>query len=125
MKNLYLAIMLAGLCVFASCSSSKKLADPTVGAWEYVVSGTPNGDVSGTMFIAKEGEMYSGSLEGDAGTLELQDVEITDNQMKSKFSYQGYTMNLEGTFEGDTFEGKVIYDYYNSFPVKATKATQK
>ncbi len=125
MKNLYLVFTVIGLLIFASCASTKKIADPTLGAWDYTVSGTPNGDVSGTMLIAKEGETYMGSLEGDAGKIELRDVEITDNQMKSKFSYQGYTMDLEGTFTDDTFEGKVVYDYYTTFPVKATKITQK
>jgi len=122
MKKYFLIICVLTTALWISCASRK--VDPVVGSWSYTVSGTPEGNVEGTMIIAKEGESYIGKLQGESGSMDLRDVEISENEMKSKFSYQGYVLNLEGTFEGEQFDGKVVYDAYTTFPIKATKLTQ-
>jgi len=120
MKNLYYALMGIALLLTISCGSRKAI-DPVLGAWEYVVSGTPDGDVKGTMYIAKEGDAYTGKLQGNAGNLTLSNIEVMEGKMTSEFTYQGYTLDFEGMFEGESFTGEVIFDAYTKFPVKATK----
>ena len=107
----------------ATGCATKKAMDPAIGAWEYVVSGTPDGDVSGTMYIAKEGESYTGNLNSSNGNLTLSNITIEDGKMQSEFDFQGYTLDLKGTFEGDSFTGNVSLDDYTEFPIKATKKT--
>ena len=123
MKHYYYVVWVAVVLLVASCAA-KKIVDPAIGAWEYTVSGTPNGDYSGIMYIAKEGEMYTGKLTGDTGELSLDDVKIESGKMTCSFSAQGYELDMEGTFEGESFTGDVLFDAYTKFPVKATKKTE-
>ncbi|RMG26145.1 MAG: hypothetical protein D6730_09680, partial [Bacteroidetes bacterium] len=74
--------------------------------------------------LAKEGDKYVGSLQSDAGSLELNNIKLEDNKLSCTFYYDGYELELTGTFMGETFEGTVGLDY-NTFPVKATRATSK
>lgn len=120
MKYYYVTLVACVLLMAAGCAT-KKAIDPAIGAWEYVVSGTPDGDVTGTMYIAKEGEVYTGNLNGSAGTINLGNITIEDGKMQSEFDFQGYTLDLKGTFEGDAFTGNVSLDEYTQFPIKATK----
>ncbi len=120
MKNYYFAVLLCGVIMLAGCAA-KKMLDPAIGSWDYVVTGTPDGDVKGTMYIAKEGEAYTGNLTGQAGTMKLEKITIEDGNMQSEFSFQGYTLDLKGTFEGDAFTGNISLDEYTQFPVTATK----
>ena len=120
MKNYYFAILVFSMIILAACAA-KKMVDPAIGSWEYVVTGTPDGDVKGTMYLAKEGDSYTGNLTGQAGTMKLDNITIEDGKLQSEFSFQGYTLDLKGTFEGDSFSGNVSLDEYTQFPITATK----
>ena len=114
-----LILLIAAFAAYA-CASSKKVADISVGEWEYVIKDTPEGDVSGTMVIAKDGDAYTGKLVSDIGELPLQNVTIEDGQLKAMFEYTGYEIGMEGKFEGDSYTGKCTVEYME-FPMTATK----
>lgn len=113
-------IFLVAVLVAYACASTKTVVDVSIGTWDYVVKGTPEGDITGNFVIAKTGDTYTGYVEGAQGRTDLRDVTIENDQLKSNFDYSGYTIMLTGTFAGDTFDGKISVDY-NDFPLTATK----
>ena len=119
-KASYLLIILAGL-IWAGCAGTKTSKETAfLGDWEYLVEGTPNGDVTGVMNISKEGDAFVGKLASDMGEIMLNDLSIVDDKLSANFDIQGMTLNMDGIFEGPKFSGTIAVDY-NSFPMTATK----
>jgi hypothetical protein len=105
-KTSYLLIILAGL-IWAGCAGTKTSKEAAyLGDWEYLVEGTPNGDVRGVM--------------NDMGEIELNDLSIVEDKLSANFDIQGMNLVMDGTFEGPKFTGTIGVDY-NSFPMTATK----
>lgn len=103
------------------CASTKKVVDVSIGTWDYVLKEIPNaGDVEGNFVIAKEGDNYTGSLNGDEGSTSLDDVTVIDKTLSCTFDYQGYTISMNGVFEGNGFIGKCSVEGYD-FDMTATK----
>jgi len=116
----YPLIILAAL-IWAGCAGTKASKDAAfLGDWEYLVEGTPNGDVTGVMNISKEGDEYVGKLGSDMGEIMLNDLSIVENKLSANFDIQGMTLNMDGIFDGPKFNGTIAVDY-NSFPISATK----
>jgi len=119
-KTSYLLIILAGL-IWAGCAGTKTSKEAAyLGDWEFLVEGTPNGDVMGVMNITKEGDTYVGKLTSDMREILLNDLSILEDKLSANFDIQGMTLDMNGTFEGPKFTGIIGVDY-NSFPVTATK----
>jgi hypothetical protein len=119
-KASYLLIILAAL-IWAGCAGTKtSKEDAYLGDWEYLVEGTPNGDVTGVMNIAKDGDAFVGKLTSDMGEIELNDLSIVEDKLSANFEIQGMTLDMDGTFNGPQFTGTIGVDY-NTFPVTATK----
>ena len=119
-NQLLLSLTMITLLVAVSCKATKKMAYTPVGSWDYKVTGTPQGDVEGTMILTKTGDSYSGTMTAMGGSIDLDDVKIEDNKLTCTFDYQGYTLDVSGTFEGETFKGEIGMDY-NGFPMTATR----
>lgn len=115
-------VMIFMIAVFIAygCATSKKVADISVGEWEYVLRDTPNGDVEGTFTITKDGDSYSGALHTAEGDAPLNNVAVENNELTSTFDYSGYTIDMTGVFSGDTFTGKCSVEY-NDFPMTAVR----
>ena len=113
-------IFLMAMMVAYACASTKKMADVSVGSWDYTVKGTPEGDITGTMVIAKDGDSYTGYLENSQGKIDLRDIAIEAGNINCNFDYMGYQILMTGLFEGNSFNGKVSVDY-NDFMMTATK----
>ena len=119
-KTSYLLIVFAGL-IWAGCAGTKtSKEDAYLGDWEYLVEGTPNGDVTGVMNISKEGDAFIGKLASDMGEIELNDLSIVEDKLSANFEIQGMTLDMDGTFDGPQFTGTIGVDY-NTFPITATK----
>ena len=119
-KRSYLLIILTGL-ICVGCAGTKTSKEAAIlGDWEYLVEGTPNGDVTGVMNISKEDDAYVGKLISDMGEVLLNDLSIVEDKLSANFDIQGMTLNMDGTFEGPQFTGTIAVDY-NSFPMTATK----
>lgn len=103
-----------------SCATSKKAIDISVGEWEYVTVGTPDGDVKGTLSIMKDGDVYTGVLHSSNGDMDLENIAIENDELVATFDYSGYTIDIVGKFVGDNFTGKVSADS-NEFPMTAVR----
>jgi hypothetical protein len=115
-----LIIFLMAALVAYACATSKKVADISVGTWDYVVKNTPEGDLSGIMIFARDGDTYTGYMENSQGRVDFKDVVIENGQINCNFDYNGYTVLMSGLFEANAFNGKVSVDY-NDFLMTATK----
>ena len=119
-KSGYILIILAGF-ILAGCAGTKaSKEDAYLGDWEYLVEGTPNGDVTGIMNISKDGDAFVGKLTSDMGEIALNDLSIAENKLSANFDIQGMTLDMDGTFDGPQFTGTIGVDY-NTFPMTATK----
>ena len=78
------------------------------GNWDYLVKGTPNGDVNGTLVLNETDGVYSGKFVSDMGELELENVKYTEEgDFSASFWIQGMQMSVLGKFVEDTFDGTV------------------
>ncbi len=112
------SIGLMALTVF-SCATTKNL-ESAVGTWDYLLKGTPNGDVTGYFTIVKDVDKYTGVIYSDQGSNQLNNITIEKDDLRCEFNYQGYSIVMQGSFEGKDFNGKMTVDY-NDFPLTATK----
>lgn len=124
MKNFCVTYVIIFAVVLAGCATSKIAKNGPGGDWDYTVMNTPDGDVTGTMTIQQDGEGYSGKLTSPAGTTELNNVTVEDQQLSSSFYYQGTPLQLSGSFSGDTFSGNVSASGQN-FSMEATRASNE
>ncbi len=94
------------------------------GNWDYVVLGTPNGDVEGTLILTETDGVYSGKFISDQGDLDLENITYSEeNPFSCTFWYQDMEFSMTGTFEGDTFKGTVDGGpQIGSWPMTANRA---
>jgi hypothetical protein len=121
---LYAGILLA--LTFACKSSQTAVApapDPAVGTWQYLVSGTPNGDYPGTFMIKKEGDAYSGEIGAEGQFVPLRDVVVEGNTLSANFDFMGMFIAMKGELVGDTYKGQTTVDYM-SFPITAQRTAK-
>ncbi len=97
-----------------------------VGSWDYIVVGTPNGDVLGNMVLTEIEDVFSGKLVSDQGDIDLESVSYSEKQLSCIFYYQGMEFSLTGTFEGDIFTGVIDGgSQVGSFPFSAERPPVK
>ncbi|MDH3649055.1 MAG: hypothetical protein OEQ53_05190 [Saprospiraceae bacterium] len=104
----------------ASAAKSVELKDPVAGTWDYEVSGTPDGTVSGQMVIMKEGDSYKAKLTNDMGEAPIDNLVIDSNALNGSFDFQGFQLDISGDFEGEAFNGEIGVEY-TTFPMVATR----
>ena len=85
-----------------------------------MLTGTPDGDATGTFTIAKDGDSYIGALHTAQGDTDLNNVVVTDGDLVCDFEFMGYTIDMTGKFAGDAFTGKCSVEY-NDFPMTAVR----
>jgi len=113
MKNITIrnfALLLAVMFAFASCASTRVAKDPHaqyMGEWEYVVEELPV-DIDGTLVLSKEEGVIKAVLVNPMGDLEIEGTTIEDGVLKAEFDAQGNLVELEGTFDGDSYNGYLI-----------------
>lgn len=120
--NLYTLAAIAISFIMFNCAGSKTSkvkVDPYIGDWEYVAE-TPQGSLDVTMTIEKAEEGYTGSLNADMGSVDLEDLKIEDGKMTATYYIESYEMPIKGTFEGGKFSGSTSWDG-NEMPINATK----
>ncbi|MCB0463783.1 MAG: hypothetical protein R2816_07135 [Flavobacteriaceae bacterium] len=109
MKNSHLILAIVSVLVISSCGSSKSAkVDPFIGAWSLLIEDTPQGDVSSTLTIFKnESGEYTGNLNSDLGSFNLNNFQILDNRLSGAFVVQDIDFDLIGNFEETLFKGFV------------------
>lgn len=97
------------------------------GTWEYTMSGTPVGDVTGTFTLRRDGDGWTGSLtENYSGqTAALEDIEVDGDELSmfAALDVEGQAIDLyiAGTVDGDRFSGDADVSGMGTFPLTATR----
>ena len=117
-------LILLSFLIFG-CAGSKKAVYSPVGAWEYTVIGTPNGDTSGTFILTQTEEGMKGVFKSyEYGESDLESLTYGESQdMKCTLYLSGMDLSMTGVFEGDTFSGTIDAGQNGSFPITATRNT--
>jgi hypothetical protein len=116
------ALMLAVALAFSSCASTKVAKDPHapyLGEWDYQVLELPV-DIDGTFVISKEEGVLKASMVSPMGEMPLEEITIVENVLKSEFEVEGNFIELEGTFDGNTYSG-FLFVQGGEFVMKMTK----
>ena len=120
MKSNYIVLLLmAGLvCSFFGCST-----DGIEGSYDYELYFEEDDPSNGTLKIENVNGNYKGSLISfQLGKIELEGLNIIDNELSGSFKKWGMDMQLQGTFNGDKFEGRILIDD-EEVPFYATRQT--
>jgi hypothetical protein len=116
------ALMLAVALAFSSCASTKVAKDPHapyLGEWDYQVLELPV-DIDGTFVISKEEGVLKATMVNPMGEMPLEEITILENVLKSEFEVEGNFIELEGTFDGNTYSG-FLFVQGGEFVMKMTK----
>ena len=77
------------------------------GTWDYEVP-TDQGTLEGEMTITKNEAKFDISIETTSyGTLELEDIKVTGNDLTANVELEGATIEFEFEFDGDSMEGTI------------------
>jgi len=101
------ALLFAVMFALSSCASMRVAKDPNaqyMGEWEYVVEELPV-DIDGTLVLSQEEGVIKTLMITPMGDLEIEGLTITDGTLKANFDAQGNLIELEGTFDEDTYNG--------------------
>ena len=94
------------------------------GKWEYEVE-TPDGGGSGIMVITGEPGNFEVVLETDQfGELRVYDLDMTGETMSGKIDVAGFTAEMEGDFDEDSFVGYLSVGD-QAFPIEATRTSKE
>lgn len=78
-----------------------------VGIWDYEVP-TDQGTLEGEMTITKNDANYTISIETTSyGTLELEEIKISGNDLTANVALEGATIDFEFEFDGDSMKGTI------------------
>jgi hypothetical protein len=96
------------------------------GDWSYSITGTPMGDITGTLKLSNQAGDVTGEItSATMGTMELKNATLAGNVLSFSIPFmvdgQSMTITYDLTFEGDTFEGKVNTGGFGSFDIEGNK----
>ena len=119
LSKLLLALGLSVLIL--GCSTLDERIDPLVGVWDYEIFNLPRGEPVGYFTLSKIDDQYNLVLSNAKGLLEVEDVSIEKERIVGgQFVSEGYTIDLRGVFDGNTFEGNIDAEG-NVFRMEALK----
>ena len=119
LSKLLLALGLSVLIL--GCSTLDERVDPLVGVWDYEIFNLPRGEPLGYFTLSKIDDQYNLVLSNAKGLLEVEDVSIEKERIVGgQFVSEGYTIDLRGVFDGNTFEGNIDAEG-NVFRMEALK----
>lgn len=110
------------LMLWSGCTStnkSKTAIPDYIGQWDYVLAG-PEGDIKGFLIFKQENGQTIGVLGGDQGEATFSNLSISEEKVTGNFNYMGYSVYMDGLFEGNILKGKMSAEGYE-FPFEATK----
>lgn len=106
------------LCLFVSACAA---VGPT-GSWDYKVTGTPQGDFTGELIVAKNDQGYSAKLKNKDGEISFNSFTYDKKEKKSagKFDFSGTTVDFSANMEKDQLKGSMTAGGME-FPFSASK----
>jgi len=111
------ASVLISIFFLAGCASVSP-----VGTWNYTISGTPQGDFTGTMVVAKKDAGYAASLKAPDSEMAFEQFTFDKKAGRSagSFNYQNMGVNFDAGVTKEAMDGSVSVQGM-SFPFKATR----
>ncbi len=102
--------MIAFTCGSLLFASNPKIELSTfIGEWNYLVKGTPDGDVEGIIKISHEKGVYIGMVIDHAGNeYVITNLKIEGNKLKGQIDYQASILQLELTLKDDLITGLIL-----------------
>lgn len=121
MKNLIFAFV---ALIIVSCTSTKTttVVITPAGNWDYVITGTPEGDFSGVMSIVSENALYSAKMTASGSEITIYKFSWDEPSKKvgGEFNYSNYTVLFDAAVAGEEMVGSMSVEGMN-FPFKATR----
>ena len=120
-----LAFLLALVLAFSSCASTKIAKDPHapyLGNWDYAVQDLPV-DIDGTFVLTKEEGILKAQMVNPMGEITIEDITIEEGLLKAEFDVEGNFIELEGTFEGESYNG-ALFVQGSEFPMTMKKLAE-
>jgi len=114
-----LILVIVSLTILSGCGTTRMMTKKYVGSWEYKLD-TPDGTYEGAMVINYDGETFTGLMESDMGSVELDNLKIEDGKLTASFDVGGYLLDIAGEFVEDEFTGTIGPPEYQ-MPFNATR----
>ncbi len=97
MPRIFSFLFVATLLFAASCATQKTAAKPSyAGDWAVSITGTPLGDVQGTLSLlpAADGSL-SGKFASNGAEYDLRSVTVSEESLRAVFYYSDYGVDVE------------------------------
>ncbi len=121
MKNLIFVFV---VLIIASCASTKtsKIVITPAGNWDYIITGTPEGDFSGVMSITTQDKTFSAKMNASGSELTINNFTFDEATKKvaGDLDYSGTTVLFDALLNGEEMVGAMSAGGMN-FPFKATR----
>ncbi|UCG27029.1 MAG: hypothetical protein JSV24_08625 [Bacteroidales bacterium] len=101
-----LVLLFVSVTILSGCGTTRMMTKKYVGSWEYKLE-TPDGTYEGAMVINYDGETFTGIMESDMGSAELDDLKIEEGKLTASLDVGGYILDIAGEFVGDEFTGTI------------------
>jgi hypothetical protein len=120
MKKVFI-FMLAFLAACVSTKTSKTVITP-VGEWEYLITGTPEGDFKGILNIVKESDKFMAKLSANGYDLPIDNFtwNADTKKVNGELDYSGTAVLFDAVLNGDELLGDMSAGGM-SFPFRATR----
>lgn len=91
-----------------NCASTKVVSDPS-GDWEFTVTGTPYGELKGTMKISSSSGNYITKMKAMGDELEMNPMKFDPKTGKASgtFFFQGNSVNFEALHSSGSMNGNL------------------
>ncbi len=97
-------LIIASVAFLSGCSATRMAIKNYAGSWEYHID-TPDGPIDVAMVIIHDGEKFTGTMEAEQVSIELEDLKIEDGKLTAQFYYGTYLIDISGEFNEDEFTG--------------------
>jgi hypothetical protein len=121
MKNL-IFVFIALMSVSCVSTKTTKVVITPAGNWDYLITGTPEGNFSGVMSIVSENNIYSAKMTASGSELTINKFtwDEPNKKLGGEFNYSGYPVLFDATMSGEEMAGSMSVEGMN-FPFKATR----
>ncbi len=122
MKNVFSFLLIA--LTIAACVATKSTSKAPVpnGNWDYVITGTPQGDFKGVMVITETDKVLTAKLTNDGVEIPINKFVFNKEtqKMSGEFDYSGTWILFDGLLNTNEITGTMSASGMD-FPFKATR----
>ena len=111
--------------VFQNCAGTKVVNDPS-GSWEFKITGTPYGEIKGTMTITSGAKGYVAKMKAMGDELEMNPMGFDPKTGKATgtFSFQGNSVQFDAIHTSGAMNGSLSAGGAD-FPFQAVKSSSE